>query len=203
MGQPAVTTDEGYEIQFGTNHVGHFLLTKLLLPILSKAAAHPGADVRVVTLSSLASGLAPTSPDFFELVSSTPKLLELSTWQRYGVSKASNILFAAELARRHPEIMSVSVHPGIVASNLYDSTQAANLGAKYSLPLAMKLFFRNVPSGTLNQLWAAAGAKRTELVNGGYNTTVGFVSRGNQYATNQELAKRLWEWTDKEVSRNL
>jgi NAD(P)-dependent dehydrogenase (short-subunit alcohol dehydrogenase family) len=203
MGQPAVTTQDGYEIQFGTNHVGHFLLTKLLLPILSKTSAHPGADVRVVTLASLASGTVPVGRDYMELVSSTPNLLALSTWQRYALSKSANILFAAELARRHPEIMSVSVHPGVVGSNLYDTTQATHAAAKYVFPLAKKLFLRDVPSGSLNQLWAAAGAKLTDLVPGGYYPAVGGVSRGNQYATDQDLAKKLWDWTDKEVEKAL
>lgn len=202
MGQPAVTTPDGYEIQFGTNHVGHFLFTKLLLPVLSKTSGRPGADVRVVSLTSLASGTVPSAgADYLELACSTPKLLESSTWQRYAVSKAANILFAAELARRHPEIMSVSVHPGVVASDLYNSAQATHAAARYGFPVAKNLFLRDVPSGTLNQLWAAAGAKRTELVPGAYYTAVGHVSRRNRYATDQELARKLWEWTDQETEK--
>lgn len=52
MALPAGTTKEGYEIQFGTNHIGHALLTKLLMPTLQRTAEQPHADVRIVNVSS-------------------------------------------------------------------------------------------------------------------------------------------------------
>ena len=218
MAEAAETTPQGHEIQFGTNHIGHFLLTKLLLPTLLKTAsssssssstASPSSgegdktgkpDVRVVVLSSLANGYTPNKPDYMQLISSPDRLLGLNTWQRYAVSKSANILFAAELARRYPSITSVSVHPGVVASDLYNGTQSTNKIAGSMLPAA-KLMFRSVRSGAFNQLWAAAGARKDELVNGEYYTPVGNRIKGNRFSVDAELAKKVWEWTEKEVER--
>ncbi|KAH8705581.1 putative short-chain dehydrogenase/reductase family protein [Talaromyces proteolyticus] len=203
MGEAAVTTPQGHEIQFGTNHVGHFLLTKLLLPTLLKTATADGgsADVRVVSVSSVGNNLAPAGNGLFETMTSTEKLLGLSTWQRYGVSKAANILFAMELARRHPEIKAVAVHPGVVSTALYDGTRQSNLTARYFLAPTMKLAFRSPQSGALSQLWAVAGARQEELVNGGYYTPVGYQITRNRFLKERDLAQKLWDWTDKEVER--
>ncbi|RAO66893.1 uncharacterized protein BHQ10_002905 [Talaromyces amestolkiae] len=205
MAEAAITTPQGHEIQFGTNHIGHFLLTKLLLPTLLKTASPSpsgeGIDVRVVVITSLANGYTPSNDEYMQLISSPQRLLELTTWQRYAISKAANILFAIELARRYPSITSVSVHPGIVASDLYNGTQATNGIAGAMLPSLKLLLFRSVRSGTLNQLWAAAGARKSELVNGAYYTSVGHRNKGNRFVLDGVLAKRVWEWTEKEVER--
>lgn len=204
MAEAAVTTPQGHEIQFGTNHIGHFLLTKLFLPTLLKTASPSASgeevDVRVVVVTSLASGYSPSNDEYMQLISSPQRLLGLTTWQRYAISKAANILFAIELARRYPSITSVSVHPGVVASDLYNGTRATNGIAGAMLP-SLKLFFRSVRSGTLNQLWAAAGARKDELVNGAYYTPVGHRNKGNRFVVDGVLAKRVWEWTEKEVER--
>ncbi|BCR89670.1 putative short-chain dehydrogenase/reductase family protein [Aspergillus chevalieri] len=193
MGNPPDTTEEGFEVQFGTNHIGHFLLTKLLLPTLQKTAANatPAPDVRVVTLSSVGHSAAPS----FDVMTSTPALLDASTWTRYGASKAANILFAAELARRYPEILSVAVHPGAVSSNLYQHAKASAF-TRAALA-AMSLGFRSVRTGAMNQLFAA-GAKKEDLVNGGYYIPIG-VHAKTQYASDAELGKKLWEWTEKQI----
>lgn len=213
MAAPAATTPQGHEIQLGTNHIGHFLLTKLLLPVLSKtaesstASAGEQSDVRVVAVTSLANSMAPSPAsckdnDLMNTISSTSALLSHTTWQRYGISKAANILFAKELARRYPSITSVSVHPGLVASDLYNDTQTTNKLAGAVLPLSMKLVFRSVRSGTLNQLWAAAGARKEELVNGAYYTPIGHINPGNRFVVDDELARKLWEWTAEEVEKH-
>lgn len=197
MGNPAGTTEEGHEIQFGTNHIGHFLLTKLLLPTLLKTAASatPAPDVRVVTVSSVASTISPP----FDVMTSTPALLAESTWHRYASSKAANIAFAAELARRYPQILSVSVHPGVVASDLYVTSGESRAIVRYGMAVLGPLVMRTVRSGALNQLWAA-GAKRELVKNGAYYTPVGVIHKNNKYATDTELGRKLWEWTDAEVS---
>ncbi|KAF4212153.1 hypothetical protein CNMCM6805_002126 [Aspergillus fumigatiaffinis] len=195
MGNPPTTTEEGYEVQFGTNHIGHFLLTKLLLPVLQKTAASPAStDVRVVTLASLANCAAPS----YDVMTSTDALLAASTWTRYAASKAANILFASELARRYPKILSVSVHPGTVTSNLYEQAKASSPVSKCGVA-ALSLFFRSVRSGALNQLWAA-GVKRELLTNGAYYIPIGNHAKNNKYATDADMAKRLWEWTEAQIS---
>jgi len=111
MAVPAATTKNGYEIQFGTNHVGHALLTKLLLPTLLKTAKEPGADVRVVAVSSIGHIGAPSQGiEFGELKGDMESYLTLT---RYGQSKLANILFVKELNRRYGDkgITAVAIHP--------------------------------------------------------------------------------------------
>ncbi|OQD94487.1 hypothetical protein PENSOL_c025G10353 [Penicillium solitum] len=202
MGNPPTTTEEGFEIQLGTNHIGHFLLTKLLLPTLQKTidlqrAKEEVPDVRVVTVGSAAHAVGPST---FEEITSTPGLLASSTWTRYGASKSANILFASELARRHPDILSVAVHPGAVDSGLYGHTKNLNSVMNYGISVAGSMFFRGVASGALNSLWAA-GTQRENLINGAYYTPVGYRSGGTAPVQNAQLAHKLWDWTETQVSK--
>lgn len=191
MANPPDVTKEGFEIQFGTNHIGHFLLTKLLLPTL-KQTVSISPDVRVVTLTSVAHHTSPS----FDVMTSTYELLEVHTLVRYGASKAANVLFAAELARRHPEILSVSVHPGAVASDLYRYTDNMSFVAKLGIGLTSN-FFRSVQTGAKNQLFAA-GMPRERFRNGAYYVPIG--TRGSsRFVGDAELARQLWEWTEKQV----
>lgn len=201
MGNPPTKTEEGFEVQLGTNHVGHFLLAKLLLPTLQKTidqirASGATPDVRVVSLASAGHVLSPST---FEELTSTPSLLASSSWTRYGASKAANILFASELARRHPDILSVSVHPGAVSSGLYDHTMATSSFMKHSLTIITGYFFRTTASGAFNTLWAA-GTPRDQLVNGAYYTPVGNRCNGTEFVRDATVARKLWEWTEAQIS---
>ncbi|KAJ5118462.1 hypothetical protein N7448_010169 [Penicillium atrosanguineum] len=196
MALPPGETELGHEIQLGTNHTGHFLLTKLLLPTLLRTAEEPDSDVRVVSLSSVGHNLAPA----FEKILDQEKLKKVNTNTRYGASKAANILFAAELARRHPSITSVSVHPGIILTDLYNSMSGSSafhaLGSK-----AIGMIGTSVPDGARNQLWAAVGANKEDLVNGAYYVPVGNLKQHNCYAQSKDMGKRLWEWTEGELAK--
>lgn len=196
MSLPPGETEMGHEIQLGTNHTGHFLLTKLLLPTLLKTAEEPNSDVRVVSLSSIGHNLAPS----FETILDQDRLKKVNTNTRYGASKAANILFAAELARRYPSITSVSVHPGIILTDLYSSVSGrstlAALGSK-----TLSFFGTPVPQGAYNELWAAAGAKKQDLVNGSYYIPVGHLKPYNQYARSEDMGRRLWDWTESELRK--
>ncbi|KAL4814301.1 hypothetical protein BDW67DRAFT_186863 [Aspergillus spinulosporus] len=196
MAQPPSLTEEGYEIHLGTNHIGHFLLTKLLLPTLRETVSRSKSpDVRVITLSSLAANTAPS----YDFITSTPALLSLGWGSRYGASKAANVLFAAELARRHPEILSVSVHPGAVATNLYQQSKKAGFFYEASVGVMMK-FFRSIHTGPLTQIWAA-GAPREQLINGGYYVPIA-VKGVSRYESDVEMARALWEWTEREIAKH-
>ncbi|KAB8077267.1 hypothetical protein BDV29DRAFT_153821 [Aspergillus leporis] len=196
MSLPPGETDMGHEIQFGTNHTGHFLLTTLLLPTLLKTAEEPNSDVRVISLSSVGHNLAPS----FDTILDQDRLKRCNTNTRYGASKAANILFAAELARRYPSITSVSVHPGIILTDLYNSLSErsiiAALGSK-----TLGFFGTPVHAGAYNQLWAAAGAKKQDLSNGSYYIPVGHHKPHNRYAVSEEMGRRLWEWTESELRK--
>ncbi|KAK1141778.1 hypothetical protein N8T08_008443 [Aspergillus melleus] len=195
MATPQGVTEEGFEIQFGTNHVGHFLLTKLLLPTLQKtrASSVPAPDVRIVTVSSVGHNVSPS----YEVMTSTEALQASGPFERYGASKAANVLFAAELARRCPDILSVSVHPGVVSSDLYNHTKEAgglsNIGAHLTLMIS-----RGVRTGAMNQLWAA-GAKRELLTNGAYYVPIG-IRGSSKYADDVEMGRKLWEWTEAQIA---
>jgi NAD(P)-dependent dehydrogenase (short-subunit alcohol dehydrogenase family) len=186
------TTETGQDMQMGTNHVGHFLLTRSLLPLLQKTAKQPNADVRVVTVASDAYSLAPK----LETMLSTEKLLKTNLYTRYGASKAANILFAAEFASRYPEITTVSLHPGLIKTDLFEP----NLGPimRFGVGLVGPLLYQNIPTGALNQLWAAAGAEKQTLVNGGYYTPIGQAKK-NKWSTDPAASKKFWEWTENEL----
>lgn len=113
MAPPYRTTAEGFELQFGTNHLGHFALTGRLLPLLLRTAGS-----RVVTVSSAAH--TGGSIDFENLDGTGSK--GYSRWRFYGQSKLANLLFAYELERRLRSVdtttISVACHPGFAATNL-------------------------------------------------------------------------------------
>ncbi|KIW71459.1 hypothetical protein PV04_03624 [Phialophora macrospora] len=194
MAVPPAKTASGQEIQMGTNHVGHFLLTKLLLPTLQSTAKEHDADVRVISVSSEAQNMAPD----LDTIVSTEKLAATGPWTRYAASKAANIMFAAELARRYPVLTSVSIHPGIIKTDLYLPNAETNAMVRWGAKIVGPVLFGSVETGALNQLWAAAGAKKEELVNGGYYTPVG-KHRVNKWSTDADAGRKLWEWTEKEL----
>jgi NAD(P)-dependent dehydrogenase (short-subunit alcohol dehydrogenase family) len=195
MAVPAGKTAAGQDIQLGTNHVGHFLLTKLLLPTLQRTAKELNPDVRVVSVSSEAWNLAPN----LDTILSTEKLTAQSPWTRYAASKAANIMFAAELARRYPSLTSVSVHPGLIKTDLYIPNTKSNPIMRYGSMIIGPLIFQNTQAGALNQLWVAAGSKKEQLQNGGYYTPVAKFHK-NKWATDANAGKKLWEWTEKELT---
>lgn len=199
MATPPGLSESGHDIQLGTNHIGHFLLTKLLLPTLQKTASEPHSDVRVISVSSEAFNMSPA----LDVITSTEKLTAKGPWSRYGASKAANILFAAEFARRYPEASSgvkvASLHPGLIKTQLYEasSSRLSNI----ALGLIQPLLFMDVPHGAQNQLWAAAGSKREEVKDGAYYTPVGKLQGGNKWANDVTAGKTLWEWTESELAK--
>ena len=111
MALPYRTTEDGFEMQFGTNHLGHFALTGLLLPTLF---ATPGS--RIVTVSSMAHQMGTIQFDDLGWEKSYSK------WRAYGMSKLANLLFTYELQRKltaaGADTIAVAVHPGYSATNL-------------------------------------------------------------------------------------
>ncbi|KAM3415576.1 Retinol dehydrogenase 12 [Cercospora zeina] len=196
MAVPYSKTKDGYEIQFGTNHVGHSLLTKLLLPTLLKTADQPDSDVRIINVSSAGHMMAPG------IVYDQDQLESYITHRRYGQSKLANLLHARELQRRYPQITTTSVHPGVIITDLYASQMQTSVLVRIALPL-MKPFTLDVPGGAKNQLWAATADKK-EVASSYYWTPVGSKSGGSfWYAAKPALAKELWDWTENELETQL
>ncbi|KAL7773689.1 hypothetical protein CFE70_003655 [Pyrenophora teres f. teres 0-1] len=171
MAVPYSTTKEGYEIQFGTNHMGHALLTKLLLPTMLETAKQPGADVRIVNLSSRGHLAAASKGIEFDQAA----LEQHNTWRRYGCSKLANILFARELAEQYPQITSVSLHPGVILTDLF---------------------------GGCAEYYVVCDGEQGELENGAYYMPVGKKDGGSKWARDEGLRKKLWEWTEEELVKH-
>ena len=150
MALPASTTKEGYEIQFGTNHIGHFLFTRLLMPTLQRTAEGEG-DVRIVNLSSEGHRLAPRGG--LALKDARSDMVSYNTWVRYGQSKLANILFTRELTRRYPAIKSVVLHPGGIETGLSLGFQNEHPWLAAFLRPITRLFLTTVQQGALTQLF--------------------------------------------------
>jgi NAD(P)-dependent dehydrogenase (short-subunit alcohol dehydrogenase family) len=116
MACPKSLTKDGFELQFGTNHLGHFLLANLLLPTLKKSAPS-----RVITLSSCAHDkMLINPPGTISFEDPNWETRRYSPWPAYSQSKLANMLFARELAKRceGTGVTSYSLHPGFVQSSL-------------------------------------------------------------------------------------
>lgn len=199
MATPSSMSKSGHEMQLCTNHIGHFLLTRLLLPLLQHTALHyEDSDVRVVTVSSVAHHMAPSN--FLDMIEEHDQLSSAGPHTLYGISKAANVVFAAELARRYDseKITSVSVHPGMIHTDLFVSSSKSNFVLRFVVPVLAHLFFDDVKHGALNQIWCAVGAKKDELVNGAYYTPVGRIML-SPLAHDEASGERLWNWTTKQV----
>ncbi|KAK0755151.1 hypothetical protein B0T18DRAFT_400765 [Schizothecium vesticola] len=189
MAVPPGLTADGYEIQFGTNHMGHALLTKLLLPVLQRAPAP-----RIVVLSSAGHKAWPQGwglkPDSMKTDAG-----DLSAYERYFRSKLANVLFAREMARRHPGVLTVSVHPGLVVTGIVGSETPWVMTAAIKVlgPLVMK----SVEDGVRNQLWACVSDK---VVSGEYYEPVGVAGKASKDGKDDGLAAELWEWTERELA---
>ncbi|KAK2608958.1 hypothetical protein QQS21_002534 [Conoideocrella luteorostrata] len=186
-------TENGYEIQFGTNHVGHALLTKLLLPTLERTA-QSRADVRVVVLSSRGHFLAPREGIRFDSLKTTAD--ELKPFERYGQSKLANVLFARQLAAHYPHLTVTSVHPGIVRTNLVNSMSGVSFTERLLSPIA-NYWFTPVNQGAKNQLWASVS--QFDIKSGEYYEPVGVSRKASRLARDEDLAKELWDWTAHEL----
>jgi NAD(P)-dependent dehydrogenase (short-subunit alcohol dehydrogenase family) len=115
MAIPHRTTADGFEMQFGTNHLGHFALTGLVLPALLRGELR-GGPARVVTVSSTLHRRGRLDRD--DLMGER----SYSPWRAYGQSKLANLLFMRELQRRADaaglRLLSVAAHPGYASTNL-------------------------------------------------------------------------------------
>lgn len=193
MNLPPGKTDDGFDIQFGTNHVGHFLLTTRLLPLLKQSVTKYNADVRILSISSMASMAAPSLDTII-----SEDLWKKGGWTSYASSKAANILFAAELAKRHPEITAVSVHPGLIKTDLYSDTFENSYFMRFGMALFGPLVYHDAAYGALTQLFAST-AEKSKVQQGGFYTPVGKLQKGNSWANNADASKKLWEWTEEQL----
>jgi NAD(P)-dependent dehydrogenase (short-subunit alcohol dehydrogenase family) len=132
---------------------------------------------------------------FDGLKSSQSDLGTLGNWIRYGQSKLANILYTMELARRYPQITSVSVHPGVVETGL-----VGNLGLLNKTLVYVTNFGRlkKPEEGCFNQVWAAT-TEKGKVESGTYYEPIGVKGKRLGKSENGELAGKLWDWTEAEL----
>ena len=189
MAPPRRRTADGFELQFGTNHLGHFLLTSLLLDSMEGRE-----DARVVTLSSTTHKMGRIS---FDNLNGDRRYFR---WNAYGQSKLANLLFALELDRRlrreGSTVKSLAAHPGYASTNLQSA--AAPLVDRLVMKVGNTVIAQNDEMGALPQLFAAT---EPGLQGGTY---VGPDGPGEQRghptivspsgrAQNEDTARRLWQ----------
>lgn len=202
MAVPSALTAEGFEIQFGTNYLGHAVLLKLLRPVMLKTADSGKKDVRFVVLSSYGHTLHPPEGiDFSALKSADTG----TKWSRYGQSKLADIFLAKGMATHFANITSVSVHPGLVRTELSGRSEAGLYTPVMKL-LRYTPLYQSANKGAWNTLWAAT-ADKAEIENGAYYEPVGREPAGKvgagmgqaEVVGDEALCERLWEWTEKEL----
>jgi NAD(P)-dependent dehydrogenase (short-subunit alcohol dehydrogenase family) len=186
MALPKLEQAHGYELQFFTNHVGHFLLVTGLLGRLAPQG-------RVVMVSSNAHRRAPREGIQFDNLSGEAGY---NPFLNYGQSKLANLLFSNELARRLPEGQSSNaLHPGVIATNLARSSPSLfQLMLKTLEPLALK----SPAQGAATQCYVA--------VHPGMRSTGRYFSHCNEakpsaLGSDPALARKLWETTERIVAR--
>lgn len=196
MAAPPGLTKDGYEVQFGVNHLAHALLIKLLMPVLQQTAEREG-DARIVSLTSLGMKMPPKGGIVFKDLGTTQEYGMASAWYRYGQSKLANVLYATELARRYPAVTSVSVHPGTINTGL-----VSNLGFLNRLLVYVTNIGKMIPleQGVYNTCWAAT-ARKEDLLNGAYYEPVGKLGEHTKESSSEPLAGELWKWTQKQLEQ--
>jgi retinol dehydrogenase-12 len=187
MATPEWRTREGFELQFGTNHVGHFLLTNELLPLLRKAE-----NARVVVVSSSAHGMGKL--DFEDL---NWRSRPYNSMGAYGQSKLANILFAKELAIRETfmgsGVTTYSLHPGIVKTELSRHFRETFGSVFFYLAKILAPLTKTVESGAQTSICCAVD-EALENQTGKYYKDCQ-AAENSPDADNMEDAERLWEVT--------
>jgi retinol dehydrogenase-12 len=177
-------TKDGFELAFGTNHLGHFLFTRLLLDRVREAGS-----ARIVNVSS-ASHYSAKGIDWDAVRKPTRSTTGMA---EYAVSKLANVLFTRELAKRLPasQVAVYALHPGVIASDIWQRRVPKFLAA---IP---KLFMRSTADGAKTTLYCAT-SPACALESGRYYTD-SKEKRPSRVAQDDELAAELWkrseEWT--------
>lgn len=188
LNAPPTLTEDGYEVHFGVNYLGHALLIKSLLTLLLKTTElHP--DVRVVLSSDGYRFHDPRGIIFKDLTS----LGLFGGMLRYFQAKLAVILYTVELARRYPTIKFVAIHPGIVDTSLTPNWVKGNALSRLIIAGGD---VKTSEEGAWDQLWAATGSK---VVSGEYCEPVGLSGTRTEKSKDPELGNELWEWTQEEL----
>ncbi|KAG8374312.1 hypothetical protein BUALT_Bualt11G0118600 [Buddleja alternifolia] len=192
---PFQLSEDGIEMQFATNHLGHFYLTNLLLDKMKETAKSTGVEGRIVNLSSVAHLHTYDEGIVFENIN---EKISYDEKKAYGQSKLANLLHANELSR-HLQAEGVnitvnSVHPGLIMTNLF----------KYSgvqmriLKLVTCILWKNVPQGAATTCYVALHPSLKGVSGKYFVDCNGYES--SKFARDEALAKRLWDFSCKMIN---
>ncbi len=203
MACPLARTAQGCEMQFGVNHIGHFLLTNLLLPLLTE-----GEGARVVNLTSAGHKYSPILFDDMHF-----DIRAYDKWVAYGQSKTANALFAVELSRRFGAqgVLANAVHPGGIHTQLGRHLQKEDIAQLTAQSESSSGWsFKSVSAGAATSVWAATSPLLTGK-GGQYLEDCDFsfeLPQGEEaangylpYALDPQAAERLWQRSEKIVGQ--
>jgi NAD(P)-dependent dehydrogenase (short-subunit alcohol dehydrogenase family) len=199
MACPFAKTADGFEMQFGTNHLGHFLMTCLLVPAL-----RAGAPSRIVSVSSRGHHLAPVSFDDLHF-----ERRPYDKWQSYGQAKTANVLFAVALERRLGAhgVHANALHPGAIMTELGRHLQPEDI--RWMMARNRGMQFKSVEAGAATSVFAATAPELEGR--GGLYLEDCHVARINEapdaldgvkpYALDPEHAEHLWGVSEELVAQ--
>ncbi|XP_024025400.1 short-chain dehydrogenase TIC 32, chloroplastic [Morus notabilis] len=190
MATPFMLSKDNIELQFATNHLGHFLLTNLLLDTMKKTARQSKKEGRIVNVSSIAHRFPYSEGIRFDKINDKSGY---SSGAAYGQSKLANVLHANELARRLKEdgatITANSLHPGAIQTNLF-----RHLGFINGLVNTIgRLVLKNVQQGAATTCYVALHPQVKGL-SGEYFVDSN-LSEASSKGKDPELAKKLWDFS--------
>jgi NAD(P)-dependent dehydrogenase (short-subunit alcohol dehydrogenase family) len=187
MALPKLELKHGYEAQFFTNHVGHFLLVTGLVD-------HLADNGRVVMVSSRAHMRAPPEGIPFDNLSGQRSY---DPWTAYGVSKVANLLFARQLAKRLAGTARTAnaLHPGVIRTNL-----SRHMGGLLNVAFVSlgPLMFKTIPQGAATQCFLATHPS-VAAISGEYFADCN-VATSSAAGRDMALAERLWQETERIVA---
>jgi NAD(P)-dependent dehydrogenase (short-subunit alcohol dehydrogenase family) len=213
MATPSSVTKDGYEAQWQVNYLAHWLFTYILMPKLLETSKMPGVTrggVRIVNLSSIGHLNAPS--DGIHFVDTSLKDIDGSGMQRYGQSKLANVLHTANLHAAYGpnsqsatdgkgEVWTITVHPGLVETNLADGANDLPKWMTLGVGVALKLgMAASADKGSWTSVYCVAAKEVTADDAGRYFQRM--VDRNGRRSANAKdgaLAKRLEEWATNEM----
>ena len=177
---------DGIELTFAMNHLGHFLLTMSLMPLLQKGQA------RVINVSSEAHKMARP-----QLLNDVEFKQDYSTWKAYGLAKLCNIYFAKSLAEKYTQagITAYALHPGIVKSDFWSGLGGLNAVLK----VLASPFMITAREGAQTSIYLAGQTKLSPKLNGQYFKK-GQVAKTTLAAQNVSARNKLWQISEQMVS---
>jgi len=199
MACPYKLSPNGIELQFATNHLGHFRLTTELLEVIIASAPS-----RIVNVSSAAHNMTlPKNGIAFDGINDEAIY---DPWKMYGQSKLANVLFTNELAKRLKDkhVYCNSLHPGVIATELSRNMTEVYGWLGTVADGAISVFAKSPMTGSLTSLYLSTSPTvEKEEITGCYYVPTAKLSKASAYGRNEELAAKLWEFSEKLIEEKL